>query len=97
VSTRDTAVAEENAHELNGDGAVILDGEDVGTVYYRLSITPKPGRVIAEGLISGPEPLLRGIKKANSSKLALEDGPILTIRCQGGRNGARWIKAVKPL
>ena len=82
-------------HELNGDGSVILDGEDVGTVYYWLSITPKPGRVIAEGLISGPEPVLKCIKKATSSKLALEDGPILSIRCQGGRNGARWIRAVK--
>jgi hypothetical protein len=89
-------VAEQNAHELNGDGTVIMDGEKVGTVYYWLSITPKTGRVIAEGLISGPEPLLRGIKKASSPKLALEDGPILNIRCQGGRNGARWIKAVKP-
>ena len=89
-------MAEENAHELNGDGSIILDGEDVGAVYYWLSVKPKAGRIIGEGLISGPEPLLRGIKKATSSKLTLEDGPTLTIRCQGGCNGARWIKAVKP-
>jgi hypothetical protein len=88
-------LAEENAHELNGDGSVILNGQEVGTVYYWLSIKPKPGRVIAEGMISGPEPMLRCIKKASSSKLTLEDGPTLTIRCQGGRNGARWITAVK--
>lgn len=64
-------------------------------MYYWLSIRSKPGRVIAEGLISGPEPMLKCIKKANSSKLALEDGPTLIIRCHGGRDGARWIKAVK--
>ena len=87
-------MAEQNAHQLNGDGSVILDGEEVGTVFYWLSVRPRPGRVIAEGLISGPEPVLKGIKKATSSKLALEDGPTLTIICQGGRNGARWIKAV---
>ena len=81
--SRDTAVAEENAHELNGDGSVILNGEDVGTVYYWLSITPKPGRVVADGLISGPEPDLRRIKKANSSKLPLEDGPIAFVAKEG--------------
>jgi hypothetical protein len=88
-------MVEENPHELNGNGSIIMDGKNVGTVFYWLSITPKPGRVIAEGLISGPEPLLRGIKKASSPKLALQDGPMVTIRCQGGRNGARWIKAIK--
>jgi hypothetical protein len=50
-------VAKENAHELNGDGLIILNGADVGAVYYWLSIRRKPGRIIAEGLISGPEPV----------------------------------------
>ena len=31
-------MAEENAHELNGDGAVILDGEDVGACHRRLMV-----------------------------------------------------------
>lgn len=41
-------MVEENPHELNGNGTIIMDGENVGTVFYWLSISPKPGRVIAE-------------------------------------------------
>jgi hypothetical protein len=70
-------VAEQNAHELNGDGSVIMDSEKVGSVFYGRSIGQAGS--ITEGLISGPDPLLRGIKTASRAQLALEDGPILNI------------------
>jgi hypothetical protein len=82
--------------ELNGDGMIIIDGRDVALVPYSLTLSPEPGRLIAEGSICGPEPLLRLVKRARGVKLALEDGPVVTIRCHGGRNGMRWVKALKP-
>lgn len=81
--------------ELNGDGMIIIDGRDVALVPYSLTLAPGTGPLIAEGSICGPEPLMRRVKKASTVKLALEDGPVVTIRCEGGRNGVRWVKALK--
>ncbi len=81
--------------ELNGDGMLIIDGRDVALVPYTLTIAPEAGPLIAEGSIRGPEPLMRRVKKAKAVKLALEDGPTVTLRCQGGRSGTRWVKALK--
>ena len=53
-----------NTHELSGDGMIIIDGENVETVFYSLTIAPEPGPVVAEGSISGSEALLRKSKKA---------------------------------
>jgi hypothetical protein len=81
--------------ELNGDGMIIIDGRDVARVPYSLTLAPEAGPLIAEGSICGPEPLMRQVKKARGVKLALEDGPTLVIRCEGGRNGTRWVKALR--
>jgi hypothetical protein len=35
------------------------------------------------------------VKKAKAVKLALEDGPVVTLRCEGGRRGTRWVKVLK--
>src|ERR1700726_514824 len=59
--------------ELAGDGTLILDGESIATVYYWLTVVPKPGVVIAEGSITGSEDVMRKIKKATAAKLALVD------------------------
>jgi hypothetical protein len=88
-------IHEENADELSGSGMVIIDGENVEAVYYWLTVAPEPGRLIAEGSISGSEQLMRKIRKAKAARLALADGPVLTIRCEGGRNGVRWIRAIR--
>ena len=80
--------------ELTGDGMLILDGENVATVYYWLTVVPEPGAVIAEGSITGSEDLMRRVKKATAAKLALVDGPIVILRCYGGRGGVRWVKAL---
>jgi hypothetical protein len=66
--------------ELSGDGMIILDGESIATVYYWLTVVPEPGAVIAEGSISGSEEVMRRIKKAGAAKLALVEGPTLTLR-----------------
>jgi hypothetical protein len=87
-------IHEENADDLCGNGTIIIDGLVVETVYYWLTVAPTPGRLIAEGSISGSEQLMRKVRRANSAKLALADGPVLTIRCEGGRNGVRWVKVV---
>jgi hypothetical protein len=81
--------------ELGGTGIIIIDGENVETVYYWLAVLPKPGRLSAEGPISGSEQLMRKIRKARAAKLVLADRRVLTIRCKGGRMGVRWIKAIE--
>ena len=45
--------------ELTGDGMLILDGENIATVYYWLTVVPEPGAIIAEGSITGSEDLMR--------------------------------------
>jgi hypothetical protein len=81
--------------ELTGDGMIILDGESVATVYYWLTVVSEPGRIIAEGSITGSEDVMKRIKKANAAKLELVDGPTVALRCHGGRSGVRWVKAVR--
>ncbi len=81
--------------ELTGDGMIIIDGRDVALVPYWLTLAPEPGPLIAEGSICGPETLMRQLKKAKAVKLALEDGPTVTIQCGGGHSGTRWVKAMK--
>jgi hypothetical protein len=81
--------------DISGNGAVVIDGAQGETVYYWLTIVPKPGSLIAEGSISGSEQLMRKIKKAEKVKLELEDGLIVVLRCQGGKNGTRWVKAFR--
>ena len=80
---------------LSGDGMIIIDGRDIALVPYSLTLAPEAGPLIAEGSICGPEALMRQVKKAKAVKLALEDGPIVTIRCEGGHSGMRWVKAMK--
>jgi len=81
--------------ELRGDGMIIIDGQDVALVPYSLTLASEPGRLVAEGSICGPEPLLRRVKKARGVKLALEDGPVVRLRCLGRHRGTRQVKALK--
>jgi hypothetical protein len=81
--------------DISGNGAVVIDGTQGETVYYWLTIVPKPVSLIAEGSISGSEELMRKIKKAGTVKLELEDGLVVVLRCQGGNNGTRWVKAFR--
>jgi hypothetical protein len=70
--------------ELSGDGMIIIDGQNVETVYYWLTVVPEAGPVIAEGSISGSEAVMRKVKNAKVARLALQ--------CHGGRNGTRWVR-----
>jgi hypothetical protein len=81
--------------EISGDGIIIIDGKNVDQVYYWLTIAPEPGDVIAEGSITGSEALMRKVKNARSANLALMDGPTVMIRCEGGHNGVRWVRAMR--
>ena len=82
------------ADVINGNGRIILDGSGVEhAVFYWLTISDQPG--VAEGSISASEDLLRKLKKAKRATLALEDGPPLALKCDGGRNGVRWVKALR--
>ncbi len=81
--------------ELSGDGMIIIDGQNVETVYYWLTVVPEAGPVIAEGSISGSEEVMRKIKDAKAARLTLMDGPTVALRCYGGRNGTRWVKAMQ--
>ena len=80
--------------ELRGDGMIIIEGRDVALVPYSLILASEPGSLVAEGSICGPEPLRR-LKKAKAVKLALEDGPVVTLRCGGGQRGTRWVWVLK--
>jgi hypothetical protein len=86
---------EDIVDELSGDGMIIIDGRDVALVPYSLTFSADAGPLIAEGSISGPEPLMRKLRRAKGLKLALEDGPVVAIRCKGGQRGTRWVKAVR--
>ena len=81
--------------EISGDGMIVIDGEIVETVYYWLTVVPKAGRVIAEGSISGSEEVMKKIKYAKTTRLTLMDGPTVALRCLGGKNGTRWVKAMR--
>jgi len=81
--------------EISGDGMIDIDGEMVETVYYWLTVVPKAGPVIAEGAISGSEDVMKKIKNAKIAKLTLVDGPTVALRCHGGKNGIRWVKAMR--
>ena len=84
------------ADVISGNGTIILDGSGVeDAVSYWLTISDEPGNLLAEGSISASEDLLRKVKKAQQATLALEDGPPLALKCVGGRNGVRWVKAIR--
>jgi hypothetical protein len=81
--------------EISGNGMMTIEGEEVDIVSYSLTVAPKAGPLIAEGSISGSEELMRKVKKAKFPKLILEDGPSVMLRCLGGHNGMRWVKAFR--
>jgi hypothetical protein len=81
--------------ELSGDGMIIIDGRDIAIIPYSLTLAPDAGPLVAEGSIIGPEALLRKVKTASGVKLALQDGPVVTISCEGGHSGTRWIRATE--
>jgi hypothetical protein len=81
--------------EISGDGVIVINGQIVETVYYWLTVVPRAGPVIAEGSISGSEDVMKKIKNAKTAKLILVDGPTVALRCHGGKNGTRWVKAMR--
>src|SRR2546421_11122606 len=77
------------ADVISGNGRIILDGTGVeDAVFYWLTISDRPGNLVAEGSISASEDLLRKLKNAKRATLALEDGPPLALKCEGGRSEA---------
>jgi hypothetical protein len=85
----------ELADDLSGDGMIIIDGVEAEAVYYWLTVSPKQGPVIAEGSISGSEQLMKKLKTAEEVKLMLFEGPSFKLKCEGGRKGVRWVKAMR--
>ena len=84
------------ADVISGNGRIVLDGGGVeDTVFYWLTISDEPGELVAEGSITASEDLLRKLKNAERATLALEDGPPLVLKCEGGRNGVRWVTALR--
>jgi hypothetical protein len=84
----------ELADDLSGDGMILINGIETEAVYYWLTVTPNEGPVIAEGSITGPEQLLKKLQTSDAVKLTLSEGPSFTLKCEGGRKGVRWVKAV---
>jgi hypothetical protein len=80
--------------ELSGAGTIIIGGEEAGAVHYWLTIVPVAGPVVAEGFITGPEEFMRKVMNATGPKLVLQDGPVVTLQCEGGATGDRWVKAL---
>jgi hypothetical protein len=88
--------------ELHGDGMIIIDGHDVAMVPYSLTLAPRSGRLIAEGSISGPEPLLRQVKKARTRGRPDRHHPLpwrqprhALGESDEGLRGSGWIKMVR--
>lgn len=88
-------IHEDFTDELSGEGMIMIDGRDVGLVPYSLSLAAEAGPLIAEGSISAPEDLMKRLTSANDVKLALQDGPVITIRCEGGLEDTIWVKALR--
>jgi hypothetical protein len=86
-------VHEETIDDLIGEGIVIINGRNEKVSYW-LTVSPEASPVLAEGSISGPEQLLRRVRKARKVKLALGDGPVVTLECEGGSGDVQWIKAL---
>lgn len=80
-------------NDLSGDGMIIIDGAEAEVVYYWLTVVPETGEVFAEGSISGPEHLMKQVKKAGKAGLSLHHGPTVRLECAGGKNGVRWVRA----
>lgn len=85
---------EDTTEELSGVGSIVVDGTELGEVQYWLWIVPEPGRVLADGLITASESFLQQIAAANTPKLTLDDGYVVQLKCEGGANGVRWVKAM---
>ena len=83
--------------EISGNGIITIEGLSVpnDAVFYWLDICEEPGELVAEGSIHGSEELLRQVKKAKRATLEPEAGPPLFLKCEGGRNGVRWVKALR--
>ena len=60
-----------------------------------LDICEEPGDLVAEGSIHGSEELMRKVKKATRAILEPDAGPSLALKCEGDRNGVRWVKALR--
>jgi hypothetical protein len=86
-------VHDETIDDLSGEGIVIIDGRHEKVSYW-LTVSPEAGPVLAEGSISGTEQLMRRVRKANNIKLALGDGPVVTLECEGGSGDVQWVKAL---
>ncbi|MFL5237500.1 MAG: hypothetical protein ACJ8EL_07840 [Rhizomicrobium sp.] len=86
-------VHDETIDDLSGEGIVIIDGRNEKVSYW-LTVSPEAGPVLAEGSISGPERLMRRVRKARKVKLALGDGPVVTLECEGGSGDVQWVKAL---
>jgi hypothetical protein len=37
---------------------------------------------------------MRKVMNATGPKLVLQDGPVVTLQCEGGATGDRWVKAL---
>jgi hypothetical protein len=80
--------------ELSGEGTIIIGGQEAGSVYYWLTIVPVAGPLVADGTITGREEFIRRVVNATGPKLVLQDGPVVTLQCEGGATGDRWVKAL---
>ena len=71
---------------------IIIDGQNVETVCYWLTVVSEAGPVIAEGSISGSERVMRKIKNAKVATLTLMEAPQLRYNAtvvETGRAGWR--------
>lgn len=86
-------VHDETTDDLIGEGTIIIDGRNERVSYW-LTVSPEGDPLLAEGSISGSERLIRGVTNARNVKLALGDGPVVTLECEGGSGEAQWVKAL---
>lgn len=86
-------VHDETTDDLIGEGTIIIDGHNERVSYW-LTVSPEGDPVLAEGSISGSERLIRSVTNARNVKLALGDGPVVTLECEGGSGEEQWVKAL---
>ena len=80
--------------EISGHGTIMIEiPVENHAVLYWLDILREPGDLVAEDSIHGSEELMRKVKKAKRAILEPEAGPSIALKCEGDRNGVRWMFA----
>ena len=77
---------------LTDKGTIFIGTNEVGQVFYWLSLAEEAGPIVAEGCITGSEDLMQRIERSEQVRLRFDDGPLFALVTDGGTGGTRWVR-----